>query len=127
MAARIPQQNVILRAPTQANRRPLDTFPAYMRQLGQTVLDGHHDIKFHKGAEQRATAASWTSRRGLTLGPDVDINDDGVNDVVLYTREGVSVVINLDRRYYIPVFVILHQTRQVVLSILSRHFLDCKK
>ena len=94
MAARIPQQNVILRAPTQANRRPLDTFPAYMRQLGQTVLDGHHDIKFHKGAEQRATAASWASRRGLTLGPDVDINDDGVNDVVLYTSEGVPVVIN---------------------------------
>ena len=94
MAARIPQGNGILRAPTQANRRPLDTFPAYMRQLGQAVLDGHHDIKFHKGAEQRATANSWARRRGLTLGPDVDINDDGVNDVVLYTREGVPVVIN---------------------------------
>ena len=65
-----------------------------MRQLGQTVLDGHHDIKFHKGAEQRATAADWGRRRGLTLGPDADINDDGVNDVVLYTREGVPVVIN---------------------------------
>ena len=94
MAARRQQQNVILQAPTEANRRPLDTFPQYMRQLGHTVLDGHHDIKFHKAAEQRATAADWGKRRGFTLGPDVDINDDGVNDVVLYTREGVPVVIN---------------------------------
>ena len=84
----------ILREPTEANRRPLDTFPQYIKHLGQTVLDGKHDIKFSKTAEQRATAGSWARRRGLELGPDVDINADGVNDVVLYTPDGVPVVVN---------------------------------
>ena len=75
-------------------RAKLYSFPAPMQQLGQVVLDAKKDIKFHRGAENRIGAAKFARQHNLTLGPVEDINGDGVNDVVLYDKNGNPVLIN---------------------------------
>ena len=65
-----------------------------IRAIGETVLNAKKDIKFHRTAENRAGAARYAEQHNLLLGPDEDINGDGINDVVLYKRDGTPVMIN---------------------------------
>ena len=76
-------------------RHDLANFPAHIKQLGEIILDGKKDIKFHRTAESRDGAIAWGRKRDYHIGPeDDDINHDGIPDVVLYTRDGTPVVIN---------------------------------
>ena len=73
----------------------LSTFPFPMQQIGDVVLNGKKDIKFHRGAENRVGAAKFARQHNLVLGPpDEDINGDKIPDVVLYDKNGNPVLIN---------------------------------
>lgn len=74
--------------------RRLEGFQGPIRAIGETVLNAKKDIKFHRTAENRAGAARYAEQHNLLLGPDEDINGDGINDVVLYKRDGTPVMIN---------------------------------
>jgi hypothetical protein len=51
-------------------------------------------VKFRAPAENRASAVDYAKRRNLVLGPDEDIDNDKLNDVVLYDYNGNPVVVN---------------------------------
>ena len=72
----------------------LNAFQGPIRAIGETVLNSKKDIKFHRTAENRAGATRYAQQHNLLLGPDEDINGDGVNDVVLYRKDGTPVMIN---------------------------------
>ena len=72
----------------------LDGFRGAIRDIGDIVLNEKKDIKFHRTAESREGAAKYATQHNLLLGPDEDINGDGVNDVVLYKKVGTPVMIN---------------------------------
>ena len=72
----------------------LNAFQGPIRAIGETVLNSKKDIKFHRTAENRAGATRYAQQHNLLLGPDEDINGDGINDVVLYKKDGTPVMIN---------------------------------
>ena len=74
--------------------KKLNTFTGPMRDIGEVVLSNRKDIKFHRTAESRAGAAKFARNHNLILGPDEDINGDGINDVVLYNQKGEPVLID---------------------------------
>lgn len=74
--------------------RRLEGFRGPIRAIGEAVLNAKKDIKFHRTAENRAGARRYAEQHNLLLGPDEDINGDGVNDVVLYKKDGTPVMIN---------------------------------
>ena len=71
----------------------LASFKGPMRYIGDIVLNDKGDIKFHRLLENRDNAAKSAESRNLILGPDVDINNDGIPDVVLYNQKGEPVII----------------------------------
>lgn len=72
----------------------LSRFQGPMRAIGDAVLNYKKDIKFHRSAENRTGATRYAAQHNLILGPDEDINGDGINDVVLYNKNGEPVMIN---------------------------------
>ena len=72
----------------------LNEFSGAIRDIGELVLNKKKDIKFHRSAENRTGAARYATQHNLLLGPDEDINGDGINDVVLYKKDGTPVMIN---------------------------------
>ena len=72
----------------------LSRFEGPIRAIGETVLNQKKDIKFHRTAENRVGAQKYANQHNLLLGPDEDINGDGINDVVLYKKDGTPVMIN---------------------------------
>ena len=89
--------------PRQRQRQTYDEIPAGqqlsrfdgpIRAIGETVLNHKKDIKFHRTAENRVGAQKYANQHNLLLGPDEDINGDGINDVVLYKKDGTPVMIN---------------------------------
>lgn len=75
-------------------RHRLAEFQPHIRQLGEIVLDGKKDIKFHRTCETSEGARKWGDKYGYVLRDDEDINGDQIDDIVLYTRTGEPVVIN---------------------------------
>ena len=65
----------------------LDRFGGPIRNIGELVLKDKKDIQFHRTAEHREGAAKYATQHHLLLGPDEDINGDGINDVVLYKKD----------------------------------------
>jgi len=64
-------------------------------QLINIILNAKKDIKFSPSAESRAGAEKYAFTHGLRLGKEgTDINEDGVEDIVLYNKAGYPVVIN---------------------------------
>ena len=80
--------------PSSLSGKQLSSFSGPMRSIGDLVLNSKKDIKFHRSAENRAGAERYAKTNGLILGPDEDINGDGINDVVLYNNKGEPVLIN---------------------------------
>ena len=74
--------------------RKLSAFPEPMHGIGDIVLNNKKDIKLHKSAETRTNAAKFARQHNLLLGPNEDINGDGINDVALYDKKGNPVLIN---------------------------------
>lgn len=72
----------------------LSAFHGPIKFIGETVLNHKKDIKFHRTAENRVGAQKYADQHNLLLGPDEDINGDGINDVVLYKKDGTPVMIN---------------------------------
>lgn len=59
------------------------------------ILNAKKDIKHHKMAETRPGAERYAKSHGLRVGPKgTDINDDRIEDIVLYNKEGKPVMIN---------------------------------
>lgn len=87
-----PRTRVTLDAIPPGN--DLNTFDEPLKSIGKVVLDRKKDIKFHRSAENRVGAQKYAAQHNLLLGPDEDINGDGINDVVLYKKDGTPVMIN---------------------------------
>ena len=59
------------------------------------ILNYKKDIKFAPSAETYEGAEKYAKSHGLRIAPkDLDINHDGINDVVFYDKAGYPVVIN---------------------------------
>jgi hypothetical protein len=66
--------------------------PKY-KKLGELVLNDKHDIRFSANAANTATADAFAAKRKLKA-KVADINEDDVDDVVLYNKHGDPVYIN---------------------------------
>lgn len=63
-------------------------------KLIDIILNAKKDIKRIKGAETIRGASKYAKSHGLRLTHDRDINNDGINDIVMYNKAGKPVVIN---------------------------------
>ena len=73
---------------------PMAKFPTEYQYLTQLTSSLGKDVKFRGAAEARSTALDYARRRNLVLGPDEDIDNDQIYDVVLYDYAGNPVIIN---------------------------------
>ena len=62
-------------------------------ELLDLVLNKKKDIKFIPSAEDEQSAARYGKSHGLRLQTE-DINNDGINDIILYNKDGQPVIIN---------------------------------
>ena len=69
-------------------------FPADYQQLTHLTSTLGKDVKFHAPAEYRDTALGYARKRNLVLGPVEDVDNDQINDVVLYDYHGNPVIVN---------------------------------
>ena len=68
-------------------------FSAEQRALGDLVLNNKKDIKFSSAAASIARAPAFARKKGLKE-VITDINEDHVDDIVLYNKQGQPVYIN---------------------------------
>ena len=73
--------------------RRLSTYPKDMKMLGGVVLNKKKDIKFSRNAAHPEGAERMAQRKGWTCQVD-DINNDHVDDIVLFDKRGHPVYIN---------------------------------
>ena len=78
----------------RGERHNVSQFPQDYQQLTQITSTLGKDVKFRRPAEYRASAVDYARRRNLVLGPDEDIDNDQINDVVLYDYQGNPVIVN---------------------------------
>lgn len=78
----------------RGERHNVSQFPQDYQQLTQITSTLGKDVKFRRPAEYRASAMDYARRRNLVLGPDEDIDNDQINDVVLYDYQGNPVIVN---------------------------------
>ena len=64
------------------------------KNLANMVLNDKYDIRYSSAAGRSSTAAAFAKKKRLKARTDEDINDDGVNDVILYNARGEPVYIN---------------------------------
>lgn len=72
----------------------LDDFSPPMKRLGKTVLSDKCDIRFSSAASNPTTAPRFAEKHKLRARVDQDINNDQIDDVVLYNAAGEPVYIN---------------------------------
>ena len=101
MAFYIPEMQRLSREAREAaitkirgERHPVTGFPQDYQQLVNITRALGKDVKFRAPAENRVSAVDYAKRRNLVLGPDEDIDNDHLNDVVLYDYNGNPVVVN---------------------------------
>ena len=75
------------------HRRQLTTYPADMKMLGGVVLGTKKDIKFNRNASHSAGAERLARRKGWQC-QVADINNDDIDDIVLFDKRGHPVIIN---------------------------------
>ncbi len=78
----------------RGERHNVSQFPQDYQQLTQITSTLGKDVKFRRPAEYRPSALDYARRRNLVLGPDEDIDNDQINDVVLYDYQGNPVIVN---------------------------------
>ena len=74
-------------------RNVMDSFNPPMKRLGQSVLNDKCDIRFSSRASNPTTAPRFAEKHKLQYKYH-DINDDQIDDVVLYDAKGEPVYIN---------------------------------
>lgn len=89
-----PAEHEAKKAELRAHTLPFDQYPEDYGMLAKLVGKFGKDIRFKRSAETRAGAKKIARQRKLILGPDVDLDNDGYNDVVLYDYDGKPVVYN---------------------------------
>lgn len=78
----------------RTTKHAMGSFPTEYQYLTQLTSSLGKDVKFRGAAEARSTALDYARRRNLVLGPDEDIDNDQITDVVLYDYAGNPVIIN---------------------------------
>ena len=78
----------------RGTRHNAEEYPQEYQHLTTLTSTLGKDVKFRAPAENRNTALEYARRRNLVLGPDEDVNNDQVNDVVLYDYTGKPVIVN---------------------------------
>ena len=76
-------------------KTPTVTHDAVFDDLINIILNAKRDITRVEGLDDYETAREYAERRGYRIsGEDADINHDGVNDIVLYNKQGRPVIVN---------------------------------
>lgn len=83
---------IVSRDDRNALNNPARFNPKY-KKLGELVLNDKHEIRFSANAANAATADAFAAKRKLKA-KVADINEDQVDDVVLYNKHGDPVYIN---------------------------------
>lgn len=78
----------------RTTKHAMGSFPTEYQYLTQLTSSLGKDVKFRGAAEARSTALDYARRRNLVVGPEEDIDNDQVTDVVLYDYAGNPVIIN---------------------------------
>ena len=78
----------------RATRHNAAQFPQEYQHLTHLTSSLGKDVKFRAPAEHRNTALGYARKRNLVLGPDEDVDNDQINDVILYDYHGNPVIIN---------------------------------